>query len=63
MEESRRTEAAGLMGSIAGLVAKREEVLDVRPQLADNGSHEIAGLIVVTHRGRYRVRVEPLPDE
>lgn len=51
--------AGGLLGLIGGLLSRREEVLEMRPLLADDGSHEMVALRVATAEGVYRVTVEP----
>lgn len=54
-----RMEAAGLLGSIGGLLSKRGTVVDVRPVVAEH-SHEITALKVTTSAGQVLVvRVDP----
>lgn len=51
--------AAGLLGAIGGLLAKRGSVIDVRPIIRE-GTHEIDALRVTVHSGHVLVvRVEP----
>lgn len=54
-----KMEAAGLLGAIGGLLARRGGVADVLPVVSEHG-HEIVALRVVVRSGQVLVvRVEP----
>lgn len=57
-----RLEAAALLGAIGGLLSKRGSIVDVRPVLSSDGSHEIRALRVTTTTGASLV-VEVHPDD
>jgi hypothetical protein len=57
-----QTEAAELLGTIGGILHRRENVLSVSPILKGGGSHEIDSLRVITDKAVLRVEVHPDDD-
>lgn len=55
MDDIQRTEAASLLGKIGKLYTD-PDVLDVRPVI-EPGSHEMLGLRVTTHKGKFIVTI------
>lgn len=57
-EFSEDVEAAGLLGTLGGLVYKVDGVLDVRPIISEHG-HQMCALRVTTDKAVLRVEVKP----
>lgn len=53
------TEAAGLLGVIGALLGRRDDIVDVRHEVAPD-SHEIVAMKVRTSKGWFRVDVVPI---